>query len=159
MCNRFFSVLCMYFFLYIQHLQDFLQNIYTTVQGTPWTIKRNEADFPMKIHRCIISIYYMLYCINVCITVSLLLSSEYEHQTYFFGFLSLPSPNLHCLCYICSLLYYTETVLLTQKHFLSMNPFHPHSIQTTGKFPFHAAIHATQTISLKNYPKKKKKVC
>lgn len=32
-------------------------------------------------------------------------------------------------------------------------------IQTTGKFPFHAAIHATQTISLKNYPKKKKKVC
>lgn len=130
-------------FLYTIFTGLFTKYIYVQQYKELWTIKRNEADFPMKID----ALYqYMLYC-----NCMLSLSREYEHQTYFFGFLSLPSPNL-CLCYICS--------MLTTLHYSLKSTFfpwiHPH-IQTTGKFPFHAAIHATQTISLKNYPKKKRK--
>lgn len=136
----------MHVLFYIQFLQDFLQNIYMYLQQYKelWTIKRNEADFPMKIDA--LYQYMLLYCI-------LSLPREYEHQTYFFGFLSLPSPNLAAYVIFVACLLHCTT------HWKALSFHESIHIQTTGKFPFHAAIHATQTISLKNYPKKKKKVC
>lgn len=56
---------------------------YTTVQGT-LNDKKKRGRFSHE-DRCSISIYAILYAIPTPF------SREYEQQTYFFGFLSLPS--------------------------------------------------------------------